>query len=121
MAGRFGSRLKELRIEKGLTLREFCARNHFDASNYSKIERGLFAPPSAEKIAEYAKALGVAVGSDVYVDLLDLAAVDRGELPSDLLSDEQVLDELPALFRTLRGQRLEPEQMEKLVQLLRRR
>lgn len=117
----FGQLLKELRLRSGQTLREFCENNGFDPGNYSRIERGLFAPPGNEKIAEYAKALGVEVGSDTYVDLLDKAAIDRGELPQSLLSDEQVLEQLPILFRTLRGQSVEDGKLDKLIDILRKR
>lgn len=121
MHGRFGAKLKELRMAQGLTLREFCSRHGFEPGNYSKLERGLFAPPGNDKVDEYARALGLGVGSDAHVELRDLAALDRGELPHDLLSDEQVVKELPVLFRTLRGQRVEQEQLDDLVKLIRSR
>ena len=44
----FGKFIKERRIEKGLTLREFCKLIEVDASNWSKIERGLLSPPKSE-------------------------------------------------------------------------
>jgi transcriptional regulator with XRE-family HTH domain len=121
MAGRFGALLKELRLKRDQTLREFCARNGFDPGNYSKLERGLFAPPGEGMIAKYAKALGVEVGSDTYVEMLDLASVDRGELPRDFLTDKQLLDELPLLFRTIRGEAATEDKLDRLVQLLRSR
>lgn len=121
MAGAFGQLLKELRLKTGQTLREFCSRHGFDPGNYSRIERGLFAPPQGEKIKDYAAALGVEVGSDTYVDLLDRAAADRGELPHDLLSNEQLVAELPVLFRTLRSRPLDDDKLDKLAELIRKR
>lgn len=119
--GGFGSKLKEIRIRQGITLRQFCAAHGFDPGNYSRIERGLFAPPHTEKIEEYARALGVEIGSDEYVELLDLATVDRGELPRELLNDAQVVKELPILFRSLRGDPVPPDKLDRLVELIRRR
>jgi transcriptional regulator with XRE-family HTH domain len=121
MPGRFGALLKELRLKSGQTLREFCTRHGFDAGNYSRMERGLFAPPQRDKIEAYAEALGVEKGSSTFVELLDRASVDRGELPSDFLADEELLDELPVLFRTLRGQPVGEEKLDRLVEILRRR
>lgn len=121
MGGKFGSRLKQLRVSKGQTLREFCEQHGFDPGNYSKIERGLFAPPSSDKVAAYARALGVESGSDEYVELLDLATIDRGELPREFLSDQRLMQELPVLFRTLRGQRVDEEALDRLVQLIKQR
>lgn len=119
MPGRFGALLKELRLNSGQTLREFCSIHGFDPGNYSKIERGLFSPPQSDKVAIYAKALGVEKGSSIYVELLDRAAVDRGELPHDLLSDEKLVAELPLLFRALRGPT--EQQLTELVEKLRSR
>lgn len=117
----FGPKLKELRIRANVTLRNFCLKGGFDPGNYSRIERGLFAPPSDEKVREYAAALGLQVGSDEFVDLLDRAAIDRGQLPADILNDEQVLAELPVLFRSLRGDPVNEDDLNKLVDLLRKR
>ncbi|MCJ7833606.1 MAG: helix-turn-helix domain-containing protein, partial [Deltaproteobacteria bacterium] len=41
----FGEFIKKRRIVKGLGLREFCKQIEMDASNWSKIERGVIPPP----------------------------------------------------------------------------
>lgn len=54
----FGGYLKELRLKRHLTLREFCLRNRLDAGNQSKLERGKLSPPeTAELLDFYCKAL----------------------------------------------------------------
>jgi ribosome-binding protein aMBF1 (putative translation factor) len=45
----FGEFIKERRVAKGISLREFCKRMETDASNWSKVERGLLAPPRMKK------------------------------------------------------------------------
>jgi transcriptional regulator with XRE-family HTH domain len=101
----FGELLKEYRLAGGWSLREFCSENGFDAGNYSKLERGRFpAPDSDERIEAYARALGLKEGSDQWFSLFDAAAAQRGRLPSDLLNDDEVIDKLPALFRTIRSE-----------------
>ena len=88
----FGDYFKELRIERGLTLRAFCRKNGFDPGNLSRLERGLLPPPASEaKLKEYAKALGLKQGSDQWYELFDRAAAERGRLPKDILADEDVL------------------------------
>jgi len=119
--GTFGPRLKELRIREGLTLREFCKRGQFDPGNFSRLERGLFTPPSAQKVAEYLAVLGIGPGNEEYTDLLDRAAADRGQLPADVLEDEELVRELPALFRTLRGDAIDGRQRDSLIDLIRKR
>lgn len=102
---RFGELLKEFRLANGISLREFCAVNGFDAGNYSKLERGRFpAPDSDERVQLYATALGLREGSDQWFSLFDAAAAERGRLPSDLLSDQETVEKLPALFRTIRSE-----------------
>ena len=120
MKTRFATLLKGLRIQKGLGLREFCLDNGFDPGNYSRLERGHFPPPKTETLQKYARALGVEEGSSEWMELFDLAAAERGEIPADILSDEEVVRKLPVLFRTLRAQPLTPEQLEKLVEKVRR-
>ncbi len=119
--GHFGAYLKKLRIATGVTLREFCIKNRFDPGNYSRLERGLLPPPrSEEKLTEYARALSLKRGSDEWLEFFDQAAAARGQLPKDLLSDEEVIAKLPLLFRTLRGAPVASEKLDELVEKIRR-
>lgn len=120
-SGMFGELLKKHRTASGSTLREFCRINGLDAGNYSRVERGLFAPPGEATIRRYANALGIEIGSDEYTELVDAAAVDRANLPTEVLSDEQLVKELPVLFRTLRGDPVPEEKLDRLVELIRQR
>lgn len=117
----FGKLFKKLRMEKGHTLREFCQANGLDAGNISRVERGLFPPPQKEALLEkYAISLGLKRGSDEWLEFFDLAAAARGQLPKDLLSDEEVVEKLPILFRTLRGSPLTPDKLDDLIDKVRR-
>jgi transcriptional regulator with XRE-family HTH domain len=121
MSNQFGKLLKKLRIVRGLTLREFCHANGFDPGNYSRLERGLFPPPQREDLLEkYALALGLHRGSDEWLEFFDLAATSRGEIPKDLLSDDEVVNKLPILFRTLRGSAMSPEKLDDLIEKIRK-
>lgn len=117
----FGMLLKRLRQKTGKTMREFCLEHGFDPGNYSRIERGMFPPPQREDLLEkYATALGLVRGSDDWLELFDLAAACRGQLPKDLLTDEELLEKLPILFRTLRGSPVSPEKLTELIDKIRR-
>lgn len=121
MPSRFGAFLKKLRTERGLTLRKFCLENGFDPGNYSRVEAGRTQPPAeVEGIEKYAAALGLVDGSEGWQELLDLAHAERGRIPPDLMSDEEVVAKLPVLFRTMRGEPVAPEQLDGLVKLIRR-
>jgi transcriptional regulator with XRE-family HTH domain len=117
----FGTLLRKLRAKRGLTLREFCLNNNFDPGNYSRLERGLYPPPHARKHLEtYARALELIEGSDEWIEFFDVAAAARGEIPRDLLADAELVEKLPVLFRTLRGQPVSPEKLDELANLIRR-
>lgn len=117
----FGNMLKRLRAQQGITLREFCHQNGFDPGNYSRLERGIFPAPQREDLLKkYAVALGLKRGSDEWLEFFDVAAAARGQLPKDLVADEEVLGKLPVLFRTLRGNPVRIEDLDRLVDLVRR-
>jgi transcriptional regulator with XRE-family HTH domain len=120
-ASDFSRLLKRLRTEQGLTLREFCLKNGFDPGNFSRLERGLYAPPETREVLEkYATALGLVPGSDCWFEFFDLAAAERGRIPDDLMSDADVVEKLPVLFRTMRGAPLSSTQLDQLVEKVRR-
>jgi transcriptional regulator with XRE-family HTH domain len=103
-------------MAKGVRLREFCHANKIDPGNYSKLERGLFPPPQKKETLErYATALGLARGSSEWIEFFDLAIVARGEIPPEMLTDDEVIGKLPVLFRTLKGSRITSEKLDDLV------
>lgn len=117
----FGIFFKEKRRESGLTLREFCRKNGFDAGNISKIERGLLPPPqSREKISEYADALGIKEGTDDWIEFFDLAATGAGRIPSDIASNDELMNALPILFRSIRKKDIDDEGLESLINSIKR-
>ena len=116
----FGEFFKEKRIALGITLRNFCREHGLDPGNISRLERGrLRAPQKRETLERYAKCLSIERGSDDWYEFFDLAAVERERIPEDLLSDEDVVDKLPILFRTLRGQQVSEDKLEQLVRMIR--
>jgi transcriptional regulator with XRE-family HTH domain len=117
----FGELIKERRINKGISLREFCKRVEIDASNWSKVERGLLAPPQdEERLRKIARALDIKFGSALWKEMKDKANIDAGIIPNDILSDEKVLNSLPMFFRTIRSEKPTPEELDKLINMLRK-
>ena len=99
---RFGEFFKKRRIALGVTLREFCRRNGLDPGNISRLERGLLAPPQGRELLEqYARLLDLKKGSDDWYTFFDLAAAETGRIPPEILEDQDLLEKLPILFRTL--------------------
>lgn len=117
---KFSEKLKGLRIATGITLRDFCLKHGFDPGNYSRLERGVFSPPDPEALKKYASALGVVPGSGEWLELFDLASACRGEIPADLMADARVVEKLPVLFRTVRAKQVSPDQLDALIDEIRR-
>ncbi len=114
---KFGEFIKDLRIEKRITLREFCRLTNFDPSNWSKIERGVLQPPkSKEVLEEIAKILSVKKNSEDYNLLMDLAAISF--IPLDLIDEKSIVDKLPVFFRTLRGNPPTKEELKELIKII---
>jgi transcriptional regulator with XRE-family HTH domain len=117
----FGEFIRMRRTALRLSLRSFAEKAGLDAGNASRLERGRVAPPeSQELLNRIASALELRRGSSEYQQLFDLAAAAKGRIPEDLLSDEEVAARLPILFRTLRSKPLSGEQLDKLIDSIRR-
>lgn len=119
-AGGFGDFFKLKRLEHDVSLRQFCLEYGFDAGNISKLERGLLNPPGEKELLKYAEALKIEKGSDDWFELYDKAAACRGEIPSDILSDETVVEKLPLVFRSLRGEKISDDKLDDLIKTIKR-
>jgi transcriptional regulator with XRE-family HTH domain len=117
----FGAFMRLRRAALRLSLRSFAEKAELDPGNASRIERGRVAPPEGADILDrIASALELRKGSSEYQQLIDLAAAAKGRIPEDLLADEEVASRLPILFRTLRSKPLSGEQLEKLIESIRK-
>lgn len=111
---KFGEFVKSRRIDIGLTLRSFCRGIGHDASNWSKVERGVIPPPQdTRSLDKIASLLGLDASGRV--ELEDLSFVARGQLPIDLQSEE-IQAKLPAFFRAIRGQEYVAEDVARLIE-----
>ena len=114
---KFGEYIKELRIKNQITLREFCKKSGIDPSNWSKIERGINAPPKSKEVLEtIAKALNLTMNSSEYNRLFDYAMIEF--IPTELAEDSNVLEKLPLFFRTARGEKPTEEELGELIKLI---
>ncbi len=121
IAKTFGNFFKQKRIGLELTLREFCRKYELDPGNISKLERGLTRPPqSKEALAKYAAMLGIKESSEEWIEFTDLAATSSGKLPEDMISNEEIMNALPVLFRTARNEKLTEETLTKLISAIKK-
>ncbi|MBI4624739.1 MAG: helix-turn-helix transcriptional regulator [Verrucomicrobia bacterium] len=110
----FAELVKDLRIARELTLRQFSVEVGVDPSNWSKVERGVNPPPGDEPtLKAIAGVLGLT--GEARQEFFDQAALARSELPADIASDERVLAALPAFFRAVRGGELDEAKLREFV------
>jgi transcriptional regulator with XRE-family HTH domain len=117
----FAAFFQTLRKQRRITLRAFCEAAAADPGNISRLERRMIPPPQDREIlSRYAKALNLTEGGDEWYLFFDLAAADRGIIPQDIMDDAELVKELPAFFRTLRGQKPTEQEMRKVIEKIRK-
>lgn len=109
----FAEFIRNKRIEAGYTLREFCKAIETDPSNWSKIERGIKKPPQSKSVLEeIAAKLKLEPDTETYKELFDFAAIST--IPNELIEDE-IIDQLPIFFRTVRLEKPTEPELRKLI------
>jgi transcriptional regulator with XRE-family HTH domain len=115
----FTDTIKSLRLEKRLTLRDFCEQVGLDPSNWSKVERGINPPPGdvavLERLADFFNLSGAEK-----LSFLDAAALQRREIPPDVADNAILQRALPAFFRAARGHELTEAELESLAEDIRK-
>lgn len=115
----FGEFIKKLRTEKRLGLREFCISVDCDPSNWSKIERGVLAPPQDQGfLNRIAVILGLPENSKEREYIFDYAAIDAGKIPQYVLKDSELVKRLPVFFRTATGTKPTVDELKRLADIL---
>ena len=115
----FAEKAKSLRLNKRLTLRDFCQQVGLDPSNWSKVERGVNPPPSdvglLERLADFFGLTGAEK-----LAFLDAAALQRREIPADVADNAILQRALPAFFRAARGHELTEAELKNLAEDIRK-
>lgn len=116
---RFGAFVRERRSEMRLSLRAFALRAAMDPGNLSKIERGRESPPQDEGVLDRICA-ALELGAEACQQLKAHAQVENGRIPNEVLSNEELMARMPVLLRTVNNQPLTDEQLEALIEAIRR-
>lgn len=118
----FGGFIKQKRLEVNLSLRKFCELAGLDPSNWSKIERGMLPLTlNHEEMQAIADLLNLKYGSEDWRKFFDYAAIAKGKIPEYVYSDEKVLEALPIFFRTASNDKPSDDELDKLIDLIKRR
>ncbi len=115
----FGQQLSSYRKKAGLTLREFSRLVGYDASNISKVERGVLPPPTAGLVLrKWAAMLGLSPESHEFSNFVSSGLAVRAK--KHVRSDSELEALMPAFFRTVGNKKIDPETYRKLKALLRK-
>lgn len=102
----FGGFLQSKRAELRISKRAFAIKAGLDPAFYARIERGDVAPPQEGVLTKIAEALGISPGwSPEWDELVHIAEVARGEIPSEVINDETLGPLMPAFFARLREEK----------------
>jgi transcriptional regulator with XRE-family HTH domain len=105
----FGSQIRELRTQKGISLRDFADMVNIDFTYLSKIENGKVDPPSEEKIKAMANVLGIEAE-----ELLGLAGkISSDEIRKAVVSNPNV----GILLRKLGARKLTEDQVKDMLNI----
>ena len=115
----FTEMVKAMRLKKRLTLRDFCDQVGLDASNWSKVERGINPPPGDVGVLERLAAFFELTGAE-RLEFMDQAALQRREIPPDVADNVLLQKALPAFFRAARGHALTQEELADLADDIRK-
>ncbi len=117
----FGEFIKQRRVELGLSLRKFCKLLDEDPSNWSKVERKILTPPQdVEKLKRIAEILNIKIDSPEWYELVDYAKVDSAKIPDYIMSDKEVMEVLPAFFRTVGSVKPTKKEINELIDILKK-
>lgn len=111
----FNETIKSLRLQKRLTLRDFCAQVGLDPSNWSKVERGVNPPPGDIGLLERLANFFGLTGAEK-LTFMDEAALQRREIPADVSENAILQKALPAFFRAARGHELTEKELAALAE-----
>jgi transcriptional regulator with XRE-family HTH domain len=115
----FSETVKSLRLQKRLTLRDFCEQAGLDPSNWSKVERGVNPPPGDVQVLEHlADFFGLK--GEQKLAFMDEAALQRREIPADVADNAILQKALPAFFRAARGHELDAKELANLAEDIRK-
>lgn len=111
----FGEFIKEKRLAANCSLRQFAKKIGMQPSNYCNIENGSL-PPPATGLDSMASVLGLVAGTDDYNLFLDLAAKARDEVPADIARMVKESALIPALLRTVEGEKVSEKQIRGIIE-----
>ena len=115
MKTNFGNYLRSIRENKNFGLRQFAREIGMQPSNYSNIENGFLRAPNDTFLNRICQILTLSDSSKEKINLFDYAAASRNEMPLDIRDFIAENPVLPAMLRSMKNKKLEPDKLEALL------
>ena len=113
----FGQFIRKIRLDKKLTLRQFCKESNYDIGYISRLENEIISPPVEEKkLEKLAKSYNISKKSENWKKLKNLSDISKRKIPEEI--DTKVLNYLPEFFRKASKKEVTKKDIEKLVKLI---
>ena len=119
---RFGAKLKELRKEKQITLREMARRLKLAPAYISRIENGKENPPMAKHISKMANILGI--DADMLFKLVP-SSLQHNRLPGEIIDGYQKNNvhkkKVPEFFRSVNESNLTENDWDEIIKHIKKK
>ena len=113
----FGDYLRELRIQRDISMRMLAKELNMDVGNLSRIENGKMKPPMKEQFIEDISDV-LKLSKNEKEKLIDIASHESGEYPRDIKETLKEHSYIPVLLRTISNKKLSDDAIRKLTEKL---
>jgi len=113
----FGDYLRDLRVQRDISMRTLAKELNMDVGNLSKIENGKMKPPMKERFIEDISDI-LKLSKDEKEKLIDISSHESGEYPRDIKEMLKEHSYIPVLLRTISNKKLSDEEIRKLIKRL---
>lgn len=112
--------LRQLRIEREMTLRELSIGTDIDSAYLSRVERETIQPPQDEELLDSINE-ALKLSPEESQRLKDQSAIDNKKMPADLAAQAQRVDGFPLFLRTVSNKKLTNEKLKELTEFINER
>ncbi|OGU30040.1 MAG: hypothetical protein A2057_13400 [Ignavibacteria bacterium GWA2_35_9] len=116
----YGNMLRQIRVEKEMTLRELSTRTDIDNAYLSRVERETIKPPQDDELLD---AINIALELDTKQSqkMKDQASIDNKKFPTDIAEQIHKVDGFPMFLRTVSNKKLTNEKLQELIKFINER
>lgn len=113
----YGQKLRKLRFDRQMTLKDLSVLTDIDTAYISRIERETINPPQDEDLLD---AINKAFKLNAVEarELKDQAAIENSKYPKDVARKVQKVEGFPLFLRTISNKKLTAEKLKSLMEFI---